>query len=147
MISAYVHCQGMACRAGFLTKTTIELNPRQMFALNMLFYIGRPAGLIFARQATPISIRISCDILAHNFFYIYKETSTFKGKSLVLVLEVFVQITHRRETCSTDIAENSGNNMVHFYMIVNVGGFFIEVITLKTLPNFTIIFSLNLNRL
>ena len=70
-----------------------------------------------------------------------------KGQLLMLVLEVFVKITHRRETCSTEIAENSGNYMVHFYMIVYVGCFFIEVVTLKTFPNFTIIFSLNLYRL
>ena len=66
---------------------------------------------------------------------------------LMLVLEVFVKITHRRKTCSTEIAENSGNYMVHFNMIVYVGCFFIEVVTLKAFPNFTIIFSLNLNRL
>ena len=70
-----------------------------------------------------------------------------KGQLLMLVLEVFVKITHRRETCSTEIAGNSGNYMVHFYMIVNIGGFFIVVITLKTFPNFTITFSLNLNSL
>ena len=45
------------------------------------------------------------------------------------------------------MAENSGNYMVHFYVVINVGGLFIVVITLKTFPNFTIIFSLNLNRL
>ena len=76
MISTHMHCQGMACRTGFLTKTTIELNTREMFALYVLLYIGRPAGLKFAQEATPISIRISCDILANNFFDIYKETLT-----------------------------------------------------------------------
>ena len=45
----------------------------------------------------------------------------------MLVLEVFVKITHRRETCSTEMAENSGNYMVHFYVVINVGGLFIVV--------------------
>ena len=76
MLSTHMHCQGMACWAGFVTKTTIELNTRDMFTLYMLLNIGRPAGLKFTEEATPISIRISCDILAHNFFDIYKETST-----------------------------------------------------------------------
>ena len=65
----------------------------------------------------------------------------------MFVLEVFVEVTQGREACSTDSAGNSYQNMVHFDVIIDIGGFLIVVIAFKTFPNFTIIFSLHLNHL
>ena len=65
----------------------------------------------------------------------------------MFVLEVFVKITHRRETCSTEGTGNSYKNMIHFDVVIDIGGFLIVVITFKTFPDFTTIFSLYLNHL
>lgn len=65
----------------------------------------------------------------------------------MFVLDMFVEITHCREACSTECAGNSYHNMVHFNVIIDICSFLIVVIAFETFPNFTIRLSLNLNHL